>query len=96
MENKNLDYENEFQRLSLFQKRIMTLSELSEYLGMAESYIYKLTSQKLIPYYQPLGKLLYFDRLEIEEWILSNPVHTLRDIERGANKLMLQRRRGKG
>lgn len=74
-------------------KRILTLPELSKYIGMAESYIYKLTSKKVIPHYQPLGKMIYFDRFEIDEWILSNPVHTKRDIERSANKMLLERRR---
>lgn len=60
-------------------KRIMNVSELSAYIGMTESYIYKLSSSKKIPHYRPLGKLIYFDRNEIDEWILSNKVTSLYD-----------------
>jgi excisionase family DNA binding protein len=56
-------------------KKIMNVKELSYYIGMAESYIYKLSSAKIIPHYSPLGKMIYFDRDEINEWILSNKIH---------------------
>lgn len=74
-------------------KRIMTLPELAAYIGMSESYIHKLTSRNVIPHYQPLGKTIYFDRYEIDEWILKNRVSTKEDIVRKANSLILRRPR---
>lgn len=46
-------------------KEILTTAEASVYLGLSESYIYKLTSSKQIPHYKPNGKLVYFNRREL-------------------------------
>ena len=42
-------------------KEVLTTAEASAYLGISESYIYKLTSLKQIPHYKPNGKLVYFN-----------------------------------
>lgn len=55
-------------------KEVLTTTEASVYLGVSESYIYKLTSSKLIPHYKPNGKLVYFNRKELCEWALRNRV----------------------
>ena len=50
--------------------------EAAAYLGVSKSYIYRLTSRNEIPCYKPLGKMCYFDRSELEEWIRSNRAAT--------------------
>ncbi|MDD5507555.1 MAG: helix-turn-helix domain-containing protein, partial [Bacteroidales bacterium] len=40
--------------------------------GLKESYMYKLTSQRKIPYYKPFGKRIYFDEDELTQWLLRN------------------------
>ena len=57
-------------------KEVLTTTEASVYLGVSESYIYKLTSSKLIPHYKPNGKLVYFNRRELCEWAMKNQVQT--------------------
>ncbi len=57
-------------------KEILTTAEASVYLGLSESYIYKLTSSKQIPHYKPNGKLVYFNRRELCEWAMRNQVQT--------------------
>ena len=57
---------------------MLTTTEASVYLGVSESYIYKLTSSKLIPHYKPNGKLVYFNRKELCEWALRNRVQMTR------------------
>ncbi len=32
--------------------------------------------RKLIPYSRPNGKVCYFDRLELEKWLMSNRIST--------------------
>lgn len=54
-------------------KNVLTFKEAAEYLGIAESYLYKLTSQKVIPHSKPNGGLLRFDRKELEMWAMQNP-----------------------
>ena len=57
-------------------KEVLTAAEASAYLGLSESYIYKLTSLKQIPHYKPNGKLVYFNRKELCEWAMRNQEQT--------------------
>ena len=57
-------------------KKVFTLEELASYSGLSKSYLYKLTSTKQIPHYKPNGKHIYFDRDEINSWLLRNEVIT--------------------
>lgn len=58
-------------------KEVLTTAEASAFLGLSESYIYKLTSHKQIPHYKPNGKLVYFNRKELCEWAMRNQVQTV-------------------
>jgi len=68
----------------LSNKQILSLSEASAFTGLATSYLYKLTSTQEIPHYKPRGKMLYFDRSELESWLKQNRVNSNADIERKA------------
>ncbi|MBI5731718.1 MAG: helix-turn-helix domain-containing protein [Stygiobacter sp.] len=46
--------------------------EACAYLGFAPSYLYKLTYRKIIPHYKPSGKMLFFSKAELDEWIFKN------------------------
>lgn len=61
---------------AISQKSILTLTEASLFLGLSKSYLYKLTASAQIPHYKPNGKMVYFDRAEVEAWALSNRVST--------------------
>ena len=77
------------EKLSVFrleQKSIMTVDDLSEYLGLQPSYIRKMTHNREIPYYKPNGKKLYFQREEIDEWILSSRVATAEELRSEARR----------
>lgn len=41
-------------------KKVFTFQEACMYIGVSESMLYKLTSNKEIPHYKPRGKMLYF------------------------------------
>ncbi len=53
-------------------KRVLNFDEACQYLGYKKSYVYKLTSAGVLPYSKPNGKRIYFDRILLEEWMLSN------------------------
>ena len=53
-------------------KSVLTADEAAKYMGVSRSYLYKLTMQQKIPYSKPLGKMCYFNRLELETWLLRN------------------------
>ena len=55
-------------------KKVLTTQETAIYLGWSLAYLYKKTAEKEIPHYCPMGKMLYFDREELEEWLKRNRV----------------------
>lgn len=56
------------------EKTVLSTTEACQYMGIAESYLYKLTSAKKIPHYKPNGRMIYFDKYELDQWLLSNPI----------------------
>jgi len=62
-----------------YEKRVLTFEEGCEYLGFKKSYVYKLTSAKIIPHSKPNGKSIFFDKAKLETWMLSNPSSSFSD-----------------
>ena len=69
-------------------KNVLSFDEASKFLNLSKSYLYKLTSACLIPHYKPQGKMLYFDKNELEEWLRQNPVKTQAQISEQANSYL--------
>ena len=57
-------------------KEVLTSNEAASYMGVSKSYLYKLTMERQIPHYKPMGKMMYFNRQELEQWLQSNRVST--------------------
>ena len=70
-------------------KNVLCLDDVSCLTGLSKSHLYKLTSTRQIPFYRPNGKLLYFDRQEIESWMKQNRVSTLAEAEHYAMRYCL-------
>ncbi len=70
--------------IALTQKAVLTSTEAAAYLGITVSYLYKLTHRQQIPHSKPLGKMCYFDRLELEAWLMSNRVATIDELQERA------------
>ena len=51
------------------ENKFITIKEAAEYLGYSVGYLYKLLSKKEIPFYQPTGSKILFDKNEIEKWV---------------------------
>ncbi|MFZ2284962.1 MAG: helix-turn-helix domain-containing protein [Lutibacter sp.] len=62
-------------------QEIMNFKQLCDYLELSKSHIYKLTSTQEIPHYKRGGKKLYFNKYEIDKWVLQNRVETRAEIE---------------
>jgi excisionase family DNA binding protein len=69
-------------------KNILSFDEASEFLSLSKSYLYKLTSSGQIPHYKPQGKMLYFEKSELENWLRQNPVKTNKQIRQEAENLL--------
>ena len=70
---------------------VLNLKQLSEFIGLSQSAIYKKTSDRTIPHYKQ-GKKLYFKVEEIENWLLSSKVSTIQEIEAMANSYVSKRK----
>ena len=77
----------------LNQKNVLTFSEAARYTGFSRSYLYKLTHLQKIPCSKPAGKMLFFDRAELENWLLHNQeIHD--EIENAASTYVTLNRKG--
>lgn len=62
----------ELQANILSQKTVLTFDEAARYTGISRSYLYKLTHLHRIPFTKPAGKLIFFSRVELDKWLLTN------------------------
>ena len=60
------------EQLLLTQKKVLNFNEVMLYTNLSKSYLYQLTSNGGIPCYKPNGKHIYFNKEEIENWLLNN------------------------
>lgn len=72
-------------------KEVLTSDEAAKYMGVSKSYLYKLTMRQQIPHYKPMGKMCYFNRLELEQWLQSNRVATFTEIEQQAQAYCMKK-----
>ena len=49
--------------------KYFTCKQAADYLGIKRTYLYKLTSQRLIPFYSPTGRHIIFDREDLDAWV---------------------------
>lgn len=52
------------------EKRFLDVQELTEYIHMSESYVYKKVSKQLIPHIK-LGNRTLFERNQIDNWVIN-------------------------
>lgn len=76
---------------SYLNKVVWNVSDVMKYMGVTKDYVYRLTSNKLIPHYKPMGKKVFFKRTEIEEWLLTNKVNTSDDVESEVEALLYEK-----
>lgn len=93
MENDFLEQIADVVRNSIYTtKEVLTSAEAAQYMGVSKSYLYKLTMAKAIPHYKPMGKICYFNRHELDEWMQQNRCATDSEITEQANKMTMGRR----
>ncbi len=66
-------------------KDILNMKEVCQYLDISQSLLYKLTCNGEIPHFKPRGKMIFFEKKELIEWIKkSNLVSS--EIVKGSSK----------
>ena len=82
----------ELEQMLFLTKNVFSFDEASKFLNLSKSYLYKLTSGNLIPHYKPQGKMLFFERADLEAWLRQNPIKTQAQIEQESQKYILSNR----
>lgn len=91
--NKSIEQRIEEQESLVYaSKNVLSFDEVSKFLSLSKSYLYKLTSAGLIPHYKPQGKMIYFEKNILEEWLRQNPVKTQAQIASEAQKYLFNRK----
>ena len=79
----------ELEQMLFLTKNVLSFDEASKFLNLSKSYLYKLTSGNLIPHYRPQGKMLHFEKADLEAWLRQNPIKTQMQIEQEAQRYIL-------
>jgi excisionase family DNA binding protein len=91
---KQNDRLSNIENLLSAQKQVLTFDEVARFTGLSKSYLYKKTSTGGIPCYKPQGKCIYFDRSEIETWLLQNRKKTTDELEKEASTYVALGKKG--
>jgi excisionase family DNA binding protein len=75
---------------NMLKKEVLNFNETAEYLEVSHSHLYKLTSTGTIPAYKPNGKKLYFNRKELDLWLLSNKQVSTDEIGQQADEFQMK------
>lgn len=60
---------NHIENMLYASKDMLTSQEAASYIGISLSQLYKLTCALAIPHYKPRGKMVYFDKKELDNWM---------------------------
>ena len=69
------------QNQNIFKKEILSLKEAAIYLEISKSTLYKMTYDNRISHYKPSGKLIYFKKDELDQYLLKNKVKSNEELE---------------
>lgn len=86
--NNVLQRVEQLENVYLQQKTVLNFEEAAKFLSFSKSYLYKLTHKGIVPHYKPNGKHIYFNRLELEQWLQTNKVLSQDEIEAKATTFL--------
>ena len=66
-------------------KDILNMKEVCQYLDISQSLLYKLTCSGEIPHFKPRGKMIFFEKKELIEWIKKSNLLSS-EITKGSSK----------
>jgi excisionase family DNA binding protein len=58
----------------VLNKEILNIEEFCRYTGMSKATAYKLTGNSLIKHFKPTGSLIFFRKVDVDNFLLQNPV----------------------
>lgn len=73
-------------------KTYLTMDEAAAYTGMKENQLYHLTSSKQIPFSKPGGKLLFFHKSDLDNYMAGNRTRSKAEINEAADTHLVKLR----
>lgn len=92
METKLFQLLEEINNNLFLQKAVLSFDEACKYCSISKSKMYKHTSSSNIAFYKPEGKLIFFKREELDQWLLRNRQSSMDELQREATKYSLTKR----
>ena len=84
MDEKVLAAIEELKALTLLSvKTVLTIEDVVLLYGFSRSTLYKMTSSRQIPHFRR-GKVLFFDKNEVDQWAKENRINTQAEAEQAA------------
>lgn len=83
--------EKHLKNAEIYQKEVLTMEEAAHLIGVKRTSMYNLTAAKKIPHYKPMGKMIYFNRSELESWMQQNRIATDEELSREAKSRCLRK-----
>ena len=71
-------------------KNFYTTKEAAEYIGVSHSYLFKLMSKGLISYTKPSGKIAYFSKESLDNYLSLNRIKTQDEIDTEADNYIIK------
>ena len=81
------------EKLIIANKEVLTFEETCDYTGISRSYLYKLTASGNIPHSKPNGKMIFFEKKKVNNWLLQNSRKSHNEIKGEALKYTFKNRR---
>ncbi len=66
--------------LNVTSAEFIGIEEASKHLGLSKTYLYSLVHKGKLTFYKPNGKKIYFNKLELNEWIAKSRVKSSREL----------------
>lgn len=96
----NLDHErrivelqervNRLENLCYATKEVLNFEEASAFLGIAKSTLYKMTHLNQLPYFKPAGKLIFFEKSALLDWVRGARAMSQDEIRNEAAKRLME------
>lgn len=87
--------QKQIEEQNILKKEVLTLVEASKYLELSESHLYRMTSRCEIPHYKPNGKKIYFNREELDRWLLRGRVMSKDEIDEKVDNYLINKKKNR-
>lgn len=82
MDKEVLDKLEQIKKYTLLQaKNYLNVEDLCNYIGMSKAQVYAKMREHAFPYSKPCGKLAFFLKSDIDEWLGSNRIASKYELE---------------